>query len=186
MSKCWFSGDQGQATWEMEGPAPKSHLPGTQPWCSVRAQRPEPPANPHVPAPHHLMPERKWGKIWALFFGPSAWGWPACRQEKGNLERFPLRMYQIMQERRRPQGMRLPAEKALPPPPPTTGPWGTPGWALPARVCKCLSRESQNTSGRPLGPPNCLHFLTSRASNNKGLTHTNTPTTWRTHSLPIA
>lgn len=43
---------------------------------------------------------RKWGKSRVPFFGPRAWGWPACcRQERENLERFPLRMCQIIQWR---------------------------------------------------------------------------------------
>jgi hypothetical protein len=38
------------------------------------------------------------GGRWVPFLGPRARGWPACcRQERGNLEGFPLRKYQIMQ-----------------------------------------------------------------------------------------
>lgn len=41
-----------------------------------------------------------WGKSQVPFFGPRARGWPdCCRQERGNLERFPLRICQIIQGR---------------------------------------------------------------------------------------
>lgn len=126
--------------------------------------------------------ERKWGKRWVLFFGPRAWGWPACRQEKGNLERFPLRMCQIIHERRRPQGMCLPAENALPPSSNHRA-LGHPQ-APPARVCKCLGSPRTRCEDHQ-DPQTCSHFPTSRAS-NKGLTRTNTPTTPSTHPLPIA
>lgn len=135
--------------WEMEVPAPKSQpllpSPSAQPTEEWGSQRPEPPA--HLPLlPTISCQERKWGKRWVLFFGPRAWGWPASRQEKGNLERFPLRICQIMQGRRRPQGMLLPAENTLPPPPPTTELWGT---TDPACQSLQVSEESQETSGRP-------------------------------------
>lgn len=60
-------------------------------------------ANPHnAPTPHRAaapMPRGGSGGRDGLF-GPSARGWLACcRQERGNLERFPLRMCQIIQWR---------------------------------------------------------------------------------------
>lgn len=130
-------------------------------------KRPEPPANPSL-LPTISCQERKWGKRWVLFFGPRAWGWPACRQEKGNLERFPLRICQIMQERRRPQGMRLPAENALHSPQPQR-----PG-APPGPACQSLqvSEKSHNMSGRPPGPSKLFEFLPTSRASNKGLSLT--------------
>lgn len=59
-----------------------------------------PPAPTGHPSPSPEAKRRKWGKRWVPFSGPRAWGWPACcRQERGNLERFPLRMCQIIQWR---------------------------------------------------------------------------------------
>lgn len=53
-----------------------------------------------LPSPQPYAKRRKWGKRRVPFFGPRARGWPACcQQERGNLERFPLRMCQILQWR---------------------------------------------------------------------------------------
>lgn len=121
------------------GSSPQITTTSSQPQRSAYRRmgvtKPEPPA--HLPLlPTISRQERKWGKRWVLFFGPRAWGWPASRQEKGNLERFPLRICQIMQGRRRPQGMLLPAETHCPLllQPQSSGAPQT----LPARVCKCL------------------------------------------------
>lgn len=153
----------------MEGPALQSQLPLPSPVLSTGrgSQRPEPPANPSL-FPTVSCQERKWGKRWVLFFGPRAWGWPASRQEKGNLERFPLRIRQIMQERRHPQGMRLPAEKALPSPP-TTELWGTPGACLPefASVCELPKTREEDHQD----PQNCLNFPNMHGKQQGSHTH---------------
>lgn len=138
-----------------EGPNPHKAFGTCKPHRAPRPQwlLPSPPA----PGQRRKREQREAGSVlWCL-----SRGWPACcRQERGNLERFPLGMCQRIAERQPQQGMCWPDGNVLPPPPAAELPGALPG---PRQSVPKLRGPGAHASatGRPPRLPDLagLHFL---------------------------
>lgn len=134
LGKCWLQVVPAHGGGVLRGPQEHNHTPqlkrsgwgGTQAptrlsapvnptgplapqWLLPRPPGPQPPS----PGPEEEAGAEAGSVLWSL-----SRGWPACcRQERGNLERFPLGMCQRIAERQPQQGMCWPDGNVLPPPP---------------------------------------------------------------------
>lgn len=141
---------------------------------------PQPPS----PGPEEEVGTEAGSGLWSL-----SRGWPACcRQERGNLERFPLGMCQRIEERQLQQGMFWPDGNELP----LLQPQSATGPSLgPTRVCPC-SGAPESTRLPLVGPrvflilQGCISWHSGQTSGDRGHTlggHT-FPNITHTHKIP--